>query len=258
MKEQLEKLKNTLKEKISQEEQESYPFECETCQDTGIIITSKDGYEVIDKCKCRIKKEIQQRTDNSGLAGLVNIKTFDNFRTEKPFQKMAKDLALEYTEEFKAGNKMSFVFLGQSGIGKSHLLTAISGELLEHNVNVKHYTADEILQKLHACKYDEDNYNLEFGKIANCGLLFIDDLFKSSVTNYYKQESIKQEDLREMFKLINYRYNKRLPMLVNSEIHFERFMEIDQAIIGRLKEMCDHKYLISVKPDNNKNYRLFS
>ena len=246
-----------LLEKISQNELEFYPYECSICHDTGIIVTSEDGYEMIEKCKCRIKKEMQQRTDNSGLTDLIKTKTFDSFKTVKPFQKMVKDLALEYVDQFISGNKRSFAFLGQSGIGKSHLLTAISGKLLEQDINVKYYTADDILQKLHACKYDEDNYNLEFRKIANCGLLFVDDLFKSSVTNYYKQESIKQEDLREMFKLINYRYNKKLPMLINSEIHFERFIEIDQAIIGRINEMCEYKYLISVKPDSEKNYRLF-
>ena len=61
----------------------------------------------------------------------------------------------KYTKEFIAGNKKSFAFLGQSGIGKSHLMIAISRKLLEAGINVKHYTADEITQKLQACKYDE-------------------------------------------------------------------------------------------------------
>ena len=47
-----------------------------------------------------------------------------------------------------------------------------------------------------------------------------------------------------------------MPILLNSEIHFERFTEIDQAIIGRINEMCNYDYLISIKPDINKNYRL--
>ena len=57
--------------------------------------------------------------------------------------------------------------------------------------------------------------------------------------------------------MINYRYNKKLPILLNSEIHFERFRDLDQAIIGRINEMCNQgKYLVSVKPDSDKNYRL--
>ncbi|HHY14364.1 MAG TPA: MerR family transcriptional regulator, partial [Thermoanaerobacterales bacterium] len=92
--------------------------------------------------------------------------------------------------------------------------------------------------------------------VANAGVLFIDDLFKSSIQNYYQRESIDMNDLREIFKVINYRYNKGLPILLNSEIHFERFKELDQAIIGRINEMCQYKYLVSIKPDINKNYRL--
>ena len=102
------------------------------------------------------------------------------------------------------------------------------------------------------------NYNKEFYKVVNAEVLYIDDLFKSSITNYYQQENIKVDDLKEIFKVINYRYNKGKPILLNSEIHFERFTDIDQAIIGRINEMCNYKYLISIKPDTNKNYRLKS
>lgn len=245
-----------MKRAILQNKLESSHFKCEVCKDAEVIMQNENGYDMFKKCKCKLIKEVRQRMDNSGLADLLDIRTFDVYTTNKPFQGAAKNIAMEYVDEFLKGNKKSFAFLGQSGIGKSHLMIAISKELLENNINVKHYTADDILQRLQACKYDEQNYNLEFGKIANCGLLFIDDLFKSSVTSYYNQETIKPDDLREMFKIINYRYNKDLPIMVNSEIYFEKFVELDQAIIGRINEMCDYKYLISVKPDNSKNYRL--
>lgn len=140
--------------------------------------------------------------------------------------------------------------------GKTHITTAIAKKLLDANVGVKYFIGDEITQNLQACKYDEENYNKEFNKIISADVLVIDDLFKSSITNYYKEEGVKQEDLREIFKVINYRYNKNLPIILNSEIHFERFTEIDQAIIGRVSEMCNYKYLLSIKPDAKKNYRL--
>lgn len=245
-----------IKESTLQNKQVSSPFNCEECKDTEVIMTTQDGYDVFRKCKCKLIKEIKQRMTNSGLADLLDIRTFEAYTTGKPFQAAAKKLAIEYTDEFIKGNKNSFAFLGQSGIGKSHLMIAISRKLLEAGINVKHYTADEITQKLQACKYDEQNYNLEFNKLANAGVLFIDDLFKSSITKYYNQEAIKHDDLEQMFKVINYRYNKKLPIIVTSEIYFERFTELDQAIIGRINEMCDYKYLISVKPDASKNYRL--
>lgn len=207
------------------------------------------------KCKCKLLEETKTKLNKSGLGDLLETKTFNNYIAKEHYQKHIKDTAIEFTKEFIKGNRNSFAILGQSGVGKTHIMTAVAKILLDNNIEVKYYIADEIIQSLQACKFDEENYNREFSKIANAGVLFIDDLFKTSIQNYYKQETINIDDLREIFKIINYRYNKRLPILLNSEIHFERFRDLDQATIGRINEMCN-KYLISIKPDSSKNYRL--
>lgn len=231
-------------------------YHCNTCKDKGFIFKDIKDYEVAIKCKCQILKETKNKMNNSGLGDLLETKTFNNYTTEKQYQKVIKDTAIEFTKEYLKGNKYSFAILGQSGVGKTHIMAAVSRELINNNINVKHYIADEIIQILQACKFDEENYNREFGKIANVGVLFIDDLFKSSVQNFYNKETINTNDLREIFKVINYRYNKKLPILLNSELHFERFKDLDQSIIGRINEMCQYKYIVSIKPDSEKNYRL--
>lgn len=231
-------------------------FNCNECKDKGFIFKTVNQYEVAVKCKCQILKEVKSKINNSGLGDLLEIRTFENYETTEIHQKAIKNTAIEYIKEFLKGNRYSFAILGQSGVGKTHIMAAVARKLIDNNIDVKYFIADEIIQTLQACKYDEANYNKEFGRIANAGVLFIDDLFKSSVQEYYKIESIKEEDLREIFKVINYRYNKKLPILLNSEIHFERFKELDQAIIGRINEMCNYEYIVSIKPDINKNYRL--
>lgn len=234
--------------------QESY--HCSKCKDQGFIFTIKDGYEMARKCECEIKKETLQKIDNSGLSDLFKIKTFGSYKTNENYQKSIKGQAMQYTKDFLDGDRHSLAILGQSGVGKTHIMTAVAGQLIKRNIEVKYYIADEIIQKLNSLKYDEEGYNKEFSKIANAQVLFIDDLFKSSIKEFYQVESINQDDLRVIFQIINYRYNKNKPILLNSEIHYERFKKIDQAIIGRINEMCNYEYLISVKPDENKNYRL--
>lgn len=243
------------------ENQEKQPKEqvlpqCDLCKDVGYTFEMDGNYEIAVKCKCMSLKQAKQRMEKSGLGNLLESKTLDNYETKQEFQKVIKDTAIKYVDEYTKGNKYSFAILGQSGAGKTHIMSAISRELLETGVEVKYYIADEIIQNLQACKFDDENYMNEFNKIVRAEVLYIDDLFKSSITNYYKQENIKIDDLKEIFKVINYRYNKNMPILLNSEIHFERFADIDQAIIGRINEMCDYKYLVSIKPDINKNYRL--
>lgn len=220
------------------------------------VSEDEDGHEVAKRCKCAPLRDAHRKMSRSGLGDLLNTKTFDNYEVTNGYQKAIRDSAIEYVKEFKEGNRHSFAILGQSGVGKTHITAAIARILLNEGISVKYFIGDEITQNLQACKYDEENYNKEFNKIISADVLVIDDLFKSSITNYYKEEGVKQEDLREIFKVINYRYNKNLPIILNSEIHFERFTEIDQAIIGRVSEMCNYKYLLSIKPDAKKNYRL--
>lgn len=233
-------------------------YHCNICKDVGYILKEVAPFRFVSqgKCKCTLLKEARERMERSGLGDLLETKTFDNYQVETPYQKTILSTAKEYVSEFLKGNRWSFGVIGQSGVGKTHISAAISKKLLDEGVGVKYFIADEISQNLQACKYDEENYNNEFNRIVGAEVLFIDDLFKSSITNYYQKESIKQDDLKEIFKVINYRYNKKLPILLNSEIHFERFVEIDQAIIGRINEMCNYKYLLSIKPDSKKNFRL--
>lgn len=241
---------------IGQNEQESNHYSCNICKDKGFTFKNEGNYEIAIKCKCEILKETKSKMNNSGLGDLLETKTFDNYLIKDDFQKVIKDTAIKYTENFLEQSNNSFAILGQSGIGKTHIMSAVARKLIDNNINVKYYIADEIIQILQSCKYDDEDYNREFSKIANVGVLFIDDLFKSSVKKYYNVESIESNDLKEIFKVINYRYNKKLPILLNSEIHFERFRELDQAIIGRINEMCNYEYLLTIKPDSNKNYRL--
>ena len=231
-------------------------YHCNVCNDQGYIYKIDGLYEIAVKCKCQTLKEAKQRLEKSGLGDLLETKTLDNYTTVNQHQKHIKETAIKYLAEYEKGNKYSLALLGQSGVGKTHIMSAVSRKILDSGVEVKYYIADDIIQRLQACKYDQENYIREFNSIVRAEVLYIDDLFKSSVTNYYKQENIKTEDLKVIFEVINYRYNKKLPILLNSEIHFERFADIDQAIIGRINEMCDYKYLVSIKPDINKNYRL--
>ena len=176
------------------EKKESQSFNCQACKDKGYIFKSQGIYEVAVKCKCQLIEEAKKRINNNGLGDLLEIKTFHNYEITEGFQKAMRGKAVEYTKAFLRGERSSLVFLGQSGIGKSHLLIAVTKVLLDNDIDVKYMVADEIIKKLQACKFDEEEYNREFGKIANAGVLFIDDLFKSSIDNYYQQETIQKED----------------------------------------------------------------
>lgn len=228
---------------------------CPECGGHGFIFETKNGYETARKCKCRLVEETRNKLNNSGMGELINSKKFKNYETPESWQAKIKDQVIAYTREFIAGNRKSIAIMGQSGIGKTHLLAATANQLLHKGVAVKYFIADEIIQTLEACKFDEENYQREFSEIANSEVLFIDDLFKTSEQNYYNQASLNQNHLREIFKIINYRYNKNKPVMISSELTMEKLSELDQALAGRIKEMSTKQNVISIPKDKNKNYR---
>ena len=56
-------------------EQESHHYNCDTCKDKGFIFGEVNGYEVASKCKCKVKEEIANKANRSGLADLFKTKT---------------------------------------------------------------------------------------------------------------------------------------------------------------------------------------
>ena len=52
----------------------------------------------------------------------------------------------------------------------------------------------------------------------------------------------------------NARYHARLPTILSCELTFEELAAMDEAIAGRIREMCG-PFLVSVDRDMRKNYR---
>src|SRR5699024_10456150 len=77
-------------------EQESHHYNCDTCKDKGFIFGEVNGYEVASKCKCKVKEEIANKANRSGLADLFKTKTFENYETKENFQKTIKSKAMDY------------------------------------------------------------------------------------------------------------------------------------------------------------------
>ena len=92
---------------------------------------------------------------------------------------------------------------------------------------------------------DEINYNKEMELYKNAQVLLIDDLFKGNVTG---------ADINAMFSIINYRYMKKLPIIVSSEKNINELLAIDEAISSRLIEMSKG-YIVELK-GKHLNYRL--
>ena len=121
---------------------------CTKCNNTGwIFCTDQNGYETARECDCVKQRQSLARLERSGLGGLLDKYTFDLYKADYGFQKELLAKAKNYLNE----KDKWFVVLGQSGAGKSHICTAICGELLKqgHEVRFMSWLIFTVVNLLH-------------------------------------------------------------------------------------------------------------
>ena len=216
---------------------------CQKCNNTGWIYYSDDkGYEYARECECVKQRKSLERLERSGLSGLLTKYTFDLYKADYGYQKDLLNKAKNYLTE----KDKWFMVVGQSGSGKSHICSAICGELLKQGKEVRFmsWLTESVKLKQNVNNYEIYEPLMEDYK--NCEVLYIDDFFKN--------ENLTPADLKLANEIINYRYVANKKTIISSERLISNLIEVDEAIIGRIVEMA-WEYVIQII-GKEKNYRL--
>ncbi len=161
--------------------------DCPQCQDTGFI----DGR----RCTCLVEKLIKSGDIDLPLLAEQNFNTFNlsifpetanGFKQRSIMENVYKKLKT-YTQEYPNNQLPNVLIFGNTGLGKTFLLSCVTKELLEKGYNVLSFTAYRFFARLldyHIGKSD----TLE--DILNADLLIIDDLgsepeYKNVNVNYF-------------------------------------------------------------------------
>lgn len=225
-------------------------YECPKCKDSGFIYkTDENGYEVACRCDCYAIKQARAMMKRSGISAEFQKKTFDNFITKNnPQLTNAKTKAMQYVEHFgqtEHDRYNSIMFCGQVGAGKTHLGTAICGELMNSGVAVIYMAYRNAVTKLKQNIIDEEGYNKELNQYTSARVLYIDDLLKGRLT---------ETDINIMYEIVNCRYMNNMPIIISTEKSPYDLLKFDEAIGSRLWEMC--KGNIVQLRGRELNYRL--
>jgi len=217
--------------------------DCKVCKNKGAIYYL-DGLDnlCVKDCECLKARKSRQLIEYSGLRNLIDKCTFDSYNALATWQKAVKQKAAEYLK----ANKEWFLIVGQSGTGKSHLCTAIVGELLKQGKQVIFISYIKHIPELKQLTLDADKYNDLLNSWLKCEVLYIDDLFKLKVN---------EVDKSIILRIINYRVINDLKTIISSEMLINDMISVDEATIGRMREKCG-KYVVEIQKDINKNYRL--
>jgi DNA replication protein DnaC len=249
----MEELQSLISQNSSTKEE---TYSCNICKDTEWIINPETNSA--RECKCREAKQYQRILQASGISEAFRQKTFDNFNEVNGTIKATKEMAIRYCKDFaqiKNTENNSIAFLGQVGSGKTHLSIAIANELMKQNIGVRYMQYREDIMRIKQSAMDEENYNREIGKFKMATVLLIDDLYKGAVSkNRMGYDVVNEADLRAIFEIINYRYLKKMPIIVSSEYTVDKLLNFDEAIGSRIIQMCKG-HIIELE-GQELNYRL--
>lgn len=206
-------------------------FACPACEDKGFI----QGRS----CACRkqVLKDLM-REEVSNFAPL-NKCTFDSFKLDyyssEPLEngvvpRLRAEKILEasrtYAQNFSKNSK-SILFIGSTGLGKTHLSLAIANVAINRGYSVCYGTSHNICEDLKSESFGRyDNLSYTKNQILNCDLLILDDL-GTEVNNQY--------NVAEIYNIINTRILRQKPTVISTNYEHDELLEkYDQRITSRI------------------------
>jgi DNA replication protein DnaC len=210
-------------------------FKCSKCNDTG--------YCGMDMCSCLKDELIKAGYESSGLSKLLQTQSFESFSLEhyskerdpksgySDYQVMKGilDRCRFYAKDF-ALQSDSLLFVGATGLGKTHLSSAVAKEVISKGYDVVYETAPNILSAFEKERFLSAQ-ELSTDKYFECDLLIVDDLG----AEYQGKNSVSI-----IYNLINTRLVSKKPMIISTNLGYKALeSQYDQRIISRLfGEFC--------------------
>lgn len=187
-------------------------YDCPVCRDTGYV-----GGKICE-CVHALAKEI--RMDGLSKEFPMDECRFESFDLNyypnsdeggtNPRKKMTQLLKLcrEYTIGFNPQTAANLLFMGNAGLGKTHLSLAIVYELTEKGFDVIYGSAYNLFSAMENEHFSYKN-NDSYQAATDCDLLVIDDLGSEFVTPYIQTL---------LYNIINTRLLAKKPMIINTNL----------------------------------------
>lgn len=225
--------------------------DCPDCLNRGYIYYVNDGGTLSQReCPCMAQRRALRHLEQSGLSDMLTRYTFGRWQTLEHWQ--AK--ALEEAKRYAANPKGWFIVTGRSGTGKTHLCTAICGELLQQGLPVRYMLWRDVAVRAKAVVNDAEAYSQIVDPLKRVKVLYVDDLFKMGRgSNGAARPTVG--DINLVFEIINARYNDSGKItLVSSELSLNDITDIDEATGGRIYEGAKAGAYLDLS--NRQNWRL--
>ncbi len=196
-------------------------YACSICNDSGYV----DG----KMCACMRRQLIDETYRASGIADLLRQQTFESFdlsyyaddpnaqrRMTQIFHRMK-----QFADTFEAGKSESLVLFGGTGLGKTHLSSAVAQTVIERGHDVFYVSAVSLFSDFEYQRFGNhmaggmgSETGIDTEHYYDCDLLIIDDL-GTEVTNQFTTSVL--------YHLINTRINRHLSTIISTNLTQEDF-----------------------------------
>lgn len=229
-------------------------YDCPECLNRGGSNKIVGDEIVFAECKCKEIRRNLNRIERSGLKDMLGECTFDRFNSESEWQKSLKQSALSFISD----NYGKWFFVGgQVGCGKTHICTALVGELLKSGKSARYMLWRDEAVQLKACVTDDYQYSNLINPLKTVDVLYIDDFFKTARGSDGIAKPPTSGDINVAFEILNHRYNNReLVTIISCEHYVDDLINVDESIGSRIYQRTK-EYCNIIGRDKKRNYRLY-
>ncbi len=186
-------------------------YHCPHCSDTG--------YVGITICECFRKELLKESLAASGLYHLIETQTFDTF--DLSYYAAADRTVMEqnvaalraFADNFDPARCENFLFYGGTGLGKTHLSSALAKVVIEKGAYVVYETSITLFGDYEARRFGSNSYfeesDADVDRYLDCDLLIIDDL-GCEMTNQFTVSCL--------YNIINTRMLKRKSTVISTNL----------------------------------------
>ena len=226
----LEARREILRENGYPEDYSSVKYECNVCQDVGFV----NG----KMCKCMRRALTLAGYESSGVLKLIGKQNFDTFDlsyyrgAERENMAYILGVAKEYASAFDGKTMHNLLFMGTTGLGKTHLSSAIAKEIVERGFDVVYESAQKVFSDFEAEKFGRAPWGESLTeRYLACDLLILDDL---------GTEMQSQFTVSCLYHLINTRLISEKSMIISTNVSEKELLakytdRITSRLLGEFK-----------------------
>ena len=206
-------------------------YDCPHCADSGFV--------GINMCSCMRSEIAESRLRDSELGRLSETQSFESF--DLSFYKSGGERELvelnfatlkNFADTFSSKSDDNYLLIGATGLGKTHLSTALGVAVIRRGYNVVYKTIQSVIDDFEQVQFRGESQSA-VRKYYECDLLIVDDL-GAELTNQFT--------LSCLYNIINTRMNKRKPTVFSTNLNSQELRDryadrITSRLFGEYKPL---------------------